>query len=56
MQLSGSIQPRTVTVGDSDGQHRMVTGGLTESDTVVLRPPPGLVAGQRAKGEAAGGK
>lgn len=52
----GQAQPRTVTVGDSDGQHRMVTEGLTESDAVVLRPPPGLVAGQRVKAEAAAGK
>jgi hypothetical protein len=46
----GQAQPRTVTVGDSDGQHRMVTAGLTEDDAVVLRPPPGLAAGQRVKG------
>jgi hypothetical protein len=52
----GQAQPRTVTVGDSDGQHRMVTEGLTENDAVVLRPPPGLVAGQRVKAEAAAGK
>ena len=33
----------------TDSQHRLVTEGLSESDTVVLRPPPGLVAGQRMK-------
>lgn len=53
---NGQAQPLTVTVGDSDGQHRMVTEGLTESDAVVLRPPPGLVAGQRVKAETAEGK
>jgi hypothetical protein len=53
MLEQGQAQPRTVTVGDSDGQHRMVTEGLSESDAVVLRPPPGLVAGQRVKAETA---
>ena len=48
----GQTQPRIV--GDSDGQHGMVTEGLSESDAVVLLPPPGLVAGQRVKAEAAG--
>lgn len=38
----------------TDGEHRMVTAGLTENDAVVLRPPPGLVAGQRVNSEAAG--
>ena len=40
-----------MTVGNGDGQHRMV-----ESDAVVLRPPPGLVAGQRVKAEPAAEK
>ena len=48
----GQAQPHIVTVGDSDDQHRMVTEGLTESDAAVLRPPLGLVAGQRVKAEA----
>ncbi len=47
----GQAQPRTVTVGDSDGQHRMVTEELTESDAVVLRPPAELVVGHRVKAE-----
>ena len=34
---------------DDQAQHRMVTAGRTENDAVVLRPPPGLVAGQRMK-------
>ncbi len=52
----GQAQPRTLTVGDSDGQHRMVSEGLTEADAVVLRPPPGLEVGQRVKAEAGAGK
>ena len=49
----GRAQPRRVEVGESDGQHRMVSEGLTEGDAVVLRPPPGLEVGQRVMAEVA---
>ena len=52
----GRAQPRRVEVGESDGQHRVVTEGLSEGDAVVLRPPPGLEVGQRVKAEAAAAK
>lgn len=49
----GRAQARAVEVGESDGQHRAINQGLSETDAVVLRPPPGLEVGQRVTGETA---
>jgi len=47
--VDGRARPRTVEPGIAGGDKAQILSGLSESDSVIADPPPGLTDGQRVR-------